>query len=119
MKEITDDSSGANGHSNLRHDADLHQLAQRHYDPQRDTELTTAIVYSVAEARNIPPTDIKSPQLYDVIDLPAIDKAFFRKGSNGGSSVDTGIVEFHYAELLVRIKSDGWIQVYGTNGAEV
>lgn len=72
-------------------------------------------MYTLAEAEDIEPIELKSPQLYEVVDVPAIEKALFEVGSNGDSRPGTGTIEFRYAEHLVKIRSDGWIQVYGTN----
>ena len=112
---MNDDGSPADDNLSTDRHTRWHQLAQRHYDPERDAELTTAIVYTLAEAKEIEPNQLKSPLLYDVVDVPAIETAFFGDSSNGDSLPETGTVEFRYDEHLVKIKSDGWIQVYGTN----
>lgn len=112
---MSDEGSHADDDPALDRDAQWDQLAQRHYDPDRDAELTTAIVYALAEAKEIAPTELKSPQLYEVVDVPAIEKALFEVGSNGDSPPGIGTLEFRFAEQLVKIRSDGWIQVYGTN----
>lgn len=90
------------------------QVAQRHYDPDRDDELTTSIVLAIAEAADVLATELKSPPLYETIDVAAIEDAFFgvsvRNESRGGS----GEVRFCHDGYLVRVKNDGWIQVYET-----
>ncbi len=95
------------------------QAAQRHYDPDRDGELTTAIVFALAEAEDISPTELKSPPLYEVIDVPAIEKAFFGPETRSGSRQGAGTVEFQYTDYLVTVKSDGWVQIYETNGTDL
>lgn len=99
-------------------DQDLRQnprwrlAAQRHYDPSGDVELTTAVIFAVAEARGVDPSDVKSPVLYDVVDIPAIEKGFFDREIKSESLQETGVVEFSYDELQVQIKHDGWIQIF-------
>ena len=112
MKGMDDDGSDINDDATLDQDAQWHQISQHHYDPDQNSGLTTAIVYALAEAGEIDPTDLKSPQLYNVVDVPAIENALFNTGSNGDTPPGTGTVEFHYAEYLVKVRSDGWIQVY-------
>ena len=112
---MNDDGSHADDDPTHDGDAQWHQLAQRHYDPERDAELTTAIVYTVADAKEIEPNQLKSPLLYDVVDVPAIETAFFEGSANGDSPPGTGTVEFRFDGHLVKIRSDGWIQVYGTS----
>ena len=53
------------------------QEAQRHYEPNGSGELTTAIIYAIAEAKDISPAELKSPPLYQVIDAPALEDTFF------------------------------------------
>jgi len=88
------------------------QVVQRHYEPDGHGDLTTAIVYAIAAAEGVSPSEIKSPPLYECLDVPAIENAFFGSGVSEGSRQGTGTVEFHYTDYLVQIRSDGWIQVY-------
>lgn len=95
-------------------DQEMHwqQVAQRQYEPDRDGELTTAIVYAIADAQDIDPTELKTPPLYEIVDIAAIDDAFFGTNSENGSQQGMGTVKFQYIENLIKIKSDGWISVY-------
>ncbi|WP_254271600.1 HalOD1 output domain-containing protein [Haloarcula marina] len=88
------------------------QVAQHHYEPDGRGELTTAIVYAIAEAEGVSPSEVKSPPLYDTVDVPAIENAFFGPTVVGESRQSVGSVEFQYTEYLVKVRSDGWVQVY-------
>ncbi|MFC6862833.1 HalOD1 output domain-containing protein [Halomicroarcula sp. GCM10025817] len=88
------------------------QVAQRHYEPDGRGELTTAIVYAIAEAEGVSPSEVTSPPLYDIVDVPAIEGAFFGPNVAEESRQGVGSVEFQYTEYLVKVRSDGWVQVY-------
>jgi hypothetical protein len=94
--------------------ADTHwsQVAQRHYEPNGRGELTTAIVYTIAEAEGVSPSELKSPPLYECVDAAALEDTFFGPDVTGRSRQGVGSVEFQYTEYLVKVRSDGWIQVY-------
>jgi hypothetical protein len=94
------------------------QLAQRHYDANGDGELTTAIVFAVAEAADVAPADLRAPPLYECIDAPALEATFFGPDATGGSRRGIGTVEFRYADYLVSVGSDGWIRVFEPAGSE-
>lgn len=87
------------------------QVAQRQYDPDGRTELTTDIVYAVAAAKGVSPDEV-NPPLYSYVDVPAIKDAFFGPENDTNPSQSVGSVRFHYVGYLVTIESDGWIQVY-------
>lgn len=93
-------------------DARCSQVAQRHYEPDGDEELATVIVFAVAEAEGVDPVDLNVPPLYECVDAAAIEDAFFGSDVFGASRRGTGTVEFTYVDYLVRIRSDGWVQVY-------
>ena len=95
------------------------QLAQYHFEPTDNGELTTAIVYAIAEAEGINPLELQSPPLYDVIDAPALEATFFGPKAAGRHRHGVGTVEFHYLEYLVTVRSDGWIRVYEEASGEV
>ena len=94
------------------------QVTQRHYEPDRDGELTTAVIYAVAEAEGVPPSEVKSPPLYGSVDVPAIEDAFFGPDAAGTSRQGVGRIEFQYTGYLVKVRSDGWIVVYEPSGSE-
>lgn len=88
------------------------QVAQRHYERDGGWELTTVIVYAIAEAEGVAPEEVKSPPLYESVDVAAIEDAFFGPDVSEASRQGAGTVEFRYREYLVTVTSDGWIQVY-------
>ena len=85
------------------------QVAQRLYEPDGDEELTTAIVFAVADAAGVSPTEVRSPPLYEVVDAAAIEDVFF---GSGRETRGTGTVEFRYQGYRVEIRSDGWIVIF-------
>lgn len=88
------------------------QVAQRHYEPDGDGDLTTAIISGIAEAEGVAPSEVKSPPLYESVDAAAIEGAFFGPSVAGETRQCVGTVEFQYAGYLVTVRSDGWIRVY-------
>ncbi|MBV0922837.1 hypothetical protein KTS45_01365 [Halomicroarcula limicola] len=88
------------------------QKTQYRYEAERDGDLTTAIVFAVADARNVAPSDLKSPPLYDCIDAAALEETLFGPEGETGARQGAGTVEFRYTDNLVTVASDGWIQVY-------
>ena len=59
-----------------------------------------------------PPKEVKSPPLYETVDVSGIENAFFGSDSGENTRRGAGTVEFRYTEYLVKVRSDGWIQVY-------
>lgn len=86
--------------------------AQRHYDPETDADLTSAIVFAIAEVAGVQPDDLKHPPLYECVDAAALEETFFGEEYTGGPTRGVGNVEFRYRDYLVTVDSDGWIQVY-------
>lgn len=116
MNGKSEEESPTNGKPPLEQHARWHFITQRRYDPERDAELTSAIIYALAAAMDVDPTDVRSPLLHDVVDVPAIEHAFLYGNPDGGSPSGKGSVTFRYREFLVMIDSDGWVRVYGPNG---
>jgi len=112
MSKRTDE--GTMAEDDLTSGAETHQtqVAQRHYEPNGQGELTTAIVFAIAEAEDVSPSEVKSPPLYESVDVPAIEDAFFGPNVSEKSRQGIGTVEFQYTDYLVKVKSDGWIHVY-------
>jgi hypothetical protein len=94
------------------------QAAQRHYDPDGTEELTTAIVYAVADAEDRPAGELRSPPLYESVDAAALERTFFGPDVAGESRQGVGTVEFRYAGYLVTVRSDGWIRVHEPVGPD-
>ena len=112
MSERTDE--GLTNSSDPANDADTNwsQVAQRNYEPDGQGELTTTIIYAIAEAKDVSPTEVKSPPLYESVDVPAIEDAFFGPDTATESRQGVGTVAFQYTDYLVKVRSDGWIHVY-------
>ncbi|MFO8114751.1 MAG: HalOD1 output domain-containing protein [Halorubrum sp.] len=108
------DKSGPNGGADRTVDRDSrwHHVVQQRYEPDRDGGLTTAIVFALADAEGVAPTEMTSPTLYDAVDATGIEQALFGSGTTAASGEATGTVEFRYADYLVNVESDGWIHVY-------
>jgi hypothetical protein len=85
------------------------QVAQRHFDPEAE-ELTTAIIFAVAEGAGVEPGALDTP-LYEVIDAAALQDTFFGPEVSEGSRQGVGSVEFRYEGYHVAVESNGWIRV--------
>lgn len=111
------DSNDTGRTDEIPRDQDRHwqQVVQRLYEPDSDGGLTTAIVATIADAEGVSQTDVKSPRLYDIVDVSGIENAFFR----GEDATRQGAVEFRYTEYLVEVRSDGWIGVYESADPEL
>jgi len=114
MTRNDDGGIGSEDDPTLDHDDHWKQVVQRHYDPAQDGELTTAIIFAIADAEGSSPDEIKSPPLYEVINVPAIERSLLGSGTRDESRQSTGTLEFRYTDYLIKVRSDGWIQVYET-----
>lgn len=108
------DGSMGDGDSPSSDEADTRwsQVAQRHYEPDGTEELTTTIVFALADAQNVSPTDIQSPPLYNCVDAPALEATLFGPNVAAEARQGTGSVEFRYTDYLVNVRSDGWVEVF-------
>ena len=88
------------------------QLAQRLHEPGQRAELTVDIVYAVADAEGVRPRNVLAPPLYETVDVVGIEKTLFRLSRDGAARHGTGAIEFNYRDYLVKVRSDGWIQIY-------
>lgn len=118
MTKSSNDGTGSDDDPTLNQDIHWRQVAQRLYEPDRDGELTTAIVFALADAEDVSPSEVKSPPLYVAVDVAGIEQTFFGIDNDEQSRQGTGTVEFRYTEYLVKVRSDGWIQVYEPSGTE-
>lgn len=87
----------------------VHQI---YYDDEDSYDLTTAIIYGIAEVKGIEPTELKSPVLYECVDTAALEKSLFGLSSNGGRRESSGAVEFIYDVFRIVVRSDGWISIH-------
>ncbi|WP_458210940.1 HalOD1 output domain-containing protein [Haladaptatus sp. NG-SE-30] len=113
-------SGGTTGNDSSTIDGGSHwtQVAQRHYDPAQDGELTTALVFAIAEAEGVAPSEVTSPPVYECIDAAALEETFFGPAVAGEDRQGVGTVEFQYTEYRVTVGSGGWIQVYESTDAD-
>jgi len=112
MTRIDNSDTGSGDDPTPDRDTSWQQATQRLYDPDRDGGLTTAVVFAIADARDVIPSELKSPTLYETIDVGAIEQVFFSSKTDSSARERGGSVEFRYTEYLIRVRSDGWIQVY-------
>jgi len=64
------------------HETQWIQVAQRHYQPDGSDELVTDIALAIADAKEIDPTELKSPTLYESIDVEALEETIFPRDSH-------------------------------------
>ncbi|MFC7202508.1 HalOD1 output domain-containing protein [Haloferax namakaokahaiae] len=119
MSKDTDDRATSDDSTGFGIGTNWSLVTQRQYEPEDGGELTAAIVYAIAEAKGVAPMELKSPPLYDSVDVPAIEAAFFGPDVTNGSRQGVGNVEFQYTDYLVKVRSDGWIQVYEATNADL
>ena len=109
---MSDDRATEENEQTTDTDAGWSQAAQRHYEPNGEEELTTSIVFAIAETAGVSPSELKSTLLYNVIDAPALENTFFGPNTGNESRQGAGTVEFRYEDYLVKVQSDGWIRVF-------
>ena len=78
MKRPNDGSVSADGSTRI-------QVGQHQYDPVDDAELTIAVVFAIADAMAVAPSMVKSPPVYECIDLAALETTFFDPDVTGHS----------------------------------
>lgn len=62
---------------------------------------------------------MKSPPLYETVDVTGIEDVFFGPNNETGSRRGLGSIEFRYAEYRSKVRSDGWIHVYEPTEAKL
>jgi hypothetical protein len=105
--------SGTTGAAEPSIDADGHwrQVAQRPFDPAAGESLTVVVVSTIADAMGVEPIEVQSPPLFDVVDIAALEDAYFANGKTTEGRDSTGSATFKYNDYLVAVRSDGWVQV--------
>lgn len=89
------------------------QVTQTQYDPDRDGELGTKVVYAVADAKDADPLDHEQlPVLHDTVDAEFLEETLLDDGDATRSDDARSHVSFEYAGVLVTIENTGWITVY-------
>lgn len=90
-----------------------HQATRTQYDPSRDDELGTEVVFAVADAKGVDPLDTDQlPVLHDVVDTEYLEQTLVAPTSPAGIDDSRRHVSFEYADVLVTIENNGWITVY-------
>ena len=90
-------------------------VTQNHYDPEKSRDLTTVVISAIADAEDVPVSEIKDPPLYEVVDIAGIEAALFGRPAANRSGV-TSTVEFRYTDYRVRVEADGWVTVSNRSG---
>ena len=85
-------------------------VTQVQYDPDEPSDLTTVIIGAIAEAEEVPITEVKSPPLYEVVDIASIDDALFGRPEANENDTDS-VVEFRYNQYKVSVEANGWVTV--------
>lgn len=87
------------------------QIARRHYDPDDATDLTTVVVTAIAAAEGVPPRDVRSPVLYEHVDVSTVADVFFGPTVTERGRRGRGRIEFRYEGYRVEVASDGRVTV--------
>ena len=89
------------------------QATQTKYDPSADGELGTALVYAVADAKDVDPLDHDElPVLHDVVDPEHLEQTVVASASGPTATDGRSHVSFEYADVMVTVENNGWITVY-------
>ncbi|MFH5802112.1 HalOD1 output domain-containing protein [Haladaptatus sp. CMAA 1911] len=107
----TDDGTKLAPDGNRPDDPDMTFVTQAHFERESHRDLTTEIIFAIADAAGVAPVDIKDPPLYECVNIAAIEDGFFGPEVNGHSRDSEGSVSFRYNQYHVAVASDGWITV--------
>lgn len=91
---------------------DWTQVARRHYDPDDATDLTTVVVSAIAAAEGVAPRNVRSPVLYEHVDVSTVADVFFGPTVTERGRPGRGRVEFRYDGYRIVVASDGRIMVF-------
>ncbi len=107
-----DATRGSDPESGVPAGTDWELVVQLPFDADGGDELTSAVITAVAEAEGVRPREVKTPPLYEVVDVSALESAFFGSQTIDGSGDGHLSVEFMYRGHRILVRSDGWVQVY-------
>lgn len=107
----TDDGTELAQDGNEPDDPDMTFVTQAHYERESHRDLTTEIIFAIADAEDIAPIEIKDPPLYECVDIAAIEDGFFGPKVAGHTRDCEGSISFRYNQYHVAVASDGWITV--------
>jgi hypothetical protein len=88
---------------------------QAHYDHDEPHDLTTTIIFAVADAEGVAPSEIKTPPLYDYVDTVAVEEALFGPARRRHNHTGTESLTFSYRGHDITVRSDGWVFVQSTD----
>ncbi|MFC4550600.1 MULTISPECIES: HalOD1 output domain-containing protein [Halorussus] len=98
-------------------ESEWRQVNQIHYGRESDHELSTVLVFAIAEAKDVDPLDYGAmPPLYDSIDVESVEEMFFGPSGADTEREEEGTVSFHFDDHKVAVYSDGWIRIYEPAG---
>ncbi|SIR72896.1 hypothetical protein SAMN05421858_3470 [Haladaptatus litoreus] len=107
----TEDGTKLASDGNKPDEPDMTFVTQAHYERESHRDLTTEIIFAIADAADVVPTEIKDPPLYECVDIAAIEDGFFGPKAAGQTRDSEGSVSFRYNQYHVEVASDGWITV--------
>lgn len=81
-------------------------IHEAHYDPTGEGELSGTVIEAVAAAEGVDPTDCDL-ELYEAVDLEALDMLFERRSRDGRWRF-----EFSIGDHLVVVEGDGTVTIY-------
>ncbi|WP_254545325.1 HalOD1 output domain-containing protein [Halomarina pelagica] len=90
-------------------------VTQAHYDPAESRDLTTVIIGAIADTENVPGVEVKTPPLYEMVDVTGIENALFGRPDANRNDTDS-TVEFRYNQYKVSVDADGWVTVAESSG---
>lgn len=85
--------------------------ARIRYDRDRFDELVEAVVFAIADAEGVLPIDVRSPPLGEVVDIEALERTLFPGREVDPDRAYPASFAFEYDGYVVRVGSDGWIDV--------
>ncbi|SEH14714.1 hypothetical protein SAMN04487967_1733 [Natronorubrum sediminis] len=109
-KDSPSDTHATDGSDHLVADA------QAHYDYDEPHDLTTTIIFAVADAEGVDPPNIKTPPLYDHVDTVAVEEALFGPVRTRQNHDGTESITFSYRDHEIVVRSDGWVFVRSADG---
>lgn len=106
------DESKAVDRTAVPEDTEWWLATQVPFAEEAKNDLTSAIIGAVAETEGVSQREIKEPPLYEVLDVAALETAFFASDTVGQSSDALRTVEFMYRGHRIVVRSDAWVQIF-------
>lgn len=86
----TDNGTKLAQDGNETDDSDMTFVTLAHYDRESHRDLTTEIMFAIADAEDVAPVNLKDPPLYECVNIAAIEDGFFGPKVNGHSQDNEG-----------------------------